>query len=363
MNVTDKLLKGKSDIHFFLMAALAKGERYNMANIKTDRYEGAMLGVAVGDALGAPLEFMSESEIAKNYGTVREMLGGGWLNVEPGEVTDDTQMTLAVAEGLAAENNTAIDPLLTVGVNFLRWYRTRPKDIGATCHAVLSEMNEKYNIICVSDWHKVAKKLEKMTGGQTAGNGALMRTVYPALYFHSATKAENTAVNIARMTHWHKVSDQTVRLYTRVIHTIANSDMDVTEAKRVMEVTMASISAMWTQYGGKRLRPTGYSLDSLMCAINAIRNTDAFEDALVYAVNLGGDADTIGAITGGLAGAIYGASAIPLRWINALENEPNRKIVRLFYESQSTTYKDGENTLAIRLVDLARQAYKRNEQP
>lgn len=62
---------------------------------------GAMFGVAVGDALGAPLEFMSAKSIKQQHGTVRDMIGGGWLNVLPGEVTDDTQMTLAVAHGIA----------------------------------------------------------------------------------------------------------------------------------------------------------------------------------------------------------------------------------------------------------------------
>ena len=99
-------------------------------------------------------------------------------------------------------------------------------------------------------------------------------------------------------------------------------------------------------------KPTGYCLDSLRCAMQSIQRTDSFEDALVDAVNRGGDADTIGAITGGLAGAVYGASAIPLRWINALDNEPNRRTVRMFHAGK------GEgNALANRLIELAHRAY------
>ena len=96
--------------------------------------------------------------------------------------------------------------------------------------------------------------------------------------------------------------------------------------------------------------------------MNAIRDTDSFEDALVAAVNMGGDADTIGAITGGLAGAIYGASSIPLRWVNSLANQPNRKTVQLFYQSGGAAQQGNANTLGIRLIDLAHLAYRHHEQ-
>ena len=98
-----------------------------------------------------------------------------------------------------------------------------------------------------------------------------------------------------------------------------------------------------------------------MCAINAIVETDSFEAALVYATNLGGDADTIGAIAGGLAGAVYGASEIPLRWVNALANKPNRKTVQLFHKSKGAAQEGEANTLALRLLDLAHAAYDRRE--
>lgn len=107
--------------------------------------------------------------------------------------------------------------------------------------------------------------------------------------------------------------------------------------------------------------PTGYNIDSLVCAVNAIRDTGNFEDAVAYAVYRGWDADTIGAITGGLARAIYGASEIPLRWINALANEPNRKSVQLFCRDQGATY-EWDSALTLRLVDLAHIAYQQGEQ-
>jgi len=324
---------------------------------RIDRYEGAMLGTAVGDALGAPLEFMDAGMIAAGHGTVREMIGGGWLDVEPGEVTDDTQMMLAVAEGIVAEGDSTVAPFLLVGANFLRWFRTCPKDVGNTCAAVLSTMSRSDSIF-LADWHEAAEKEYKATGGRTAGNGALMRTVYPGLWYTHTSEAGNMAVKIAQMTHWHEMSNKTVQAYTEAVSTIANSEISVQEAKTELERIMQNIRRESAKHDGELIQPTGYCLDSLVCALNAVRDTDSFKDALVVAVNLGGDADTIGAITGGLAGAVYGASEIPLRWINALNNQPNRKTVQMFHESTGEVAKGSINTLAIRLIELAHEAYR-----
>lgn len=304
-----------------------------------DRYEGAMIGVAVGDALGAPLEFMSADGIRRAHGTVREMIGGGWLSVEPGEVTDDTQMTLAVAEGIALGKQ---DALLQIGENFLTWYATHPKDVGGTCAAVLEEMSRRHPE-SAADWRVSAQELYRRTNGQTAGNGALMRTVYPALWYEDRDMAAKTAVQIGQMTHWHRNSDQAIRMYTIAVHKIANSDTSAKEAREWLKNLVVL---------GEEPRPTGYCLDSLKCAVMSILRTDSFEEALVDTVNRGGDADTIGAIAGGLAGAIYGASRIPNRWKDALDNEPNRRTVRMFHAGQDTG-----NTLLTRLTELARMAY------
>ncbi len=88
-----------------------------------DRIRGALYGVAVGDALGGPLEFMSDRQICDAYGRVTDMIGGGWLNLKPGEVTDDTQMTLCVARGIldALEGDNGLDLVASVGQQFIAW--------------------------------------------------------------------------------------------------------------------------------------------------------------------------------------------------------------------------------------------------
>lgn len=104
-----------------------------------DKIGGALFGVAVGDALGAPLEFMNEEEIRHKHGTVKEMIGGGWLDVEPGEVTDDTQMTIATAQGIAMHPE---NPEPWVGRNFAEWALGGPKDIGGTCSSAITNARQ-----------------------------------------------------------------------------------------------------------------------------------------------------------------------------------------------------------------------------
>ena len=103
----------------------------NLAN----KIGGALFGVAVGDALGAPLEFMNAKEIQHKHGTVKEMIGGGWLNVKPGEVTDDTQMTIAAALGVAMHPD---NPEPWAGKHFAEWAMGGPKDIGGTCRSAIT---------------------------------------------------------------------------------------------------------------------------------------------------------------------------------------------------------------------------------
>ena len=334
-----------------------------------NRYEGALLGVAVGDALGAPLEFMTAEQIRqKHAGEVTEMIGGGWLSVEPGEVTDDTQMTLAVAEGIA-EGGSNEDKYSFIGENFLRWYATSPKDIGNTCASVIRKAVD-LDLVWQSEWEAAAEQLWKQTNGGTAGNGALMRTVYPAIYYKNTFTAQEVAVNIGRMTHYHPDSDSTVSEYVRAIHIIANSpEMTIEQAKQTATAGRSEVERVKQKMKGTTAaEPTGWAVDSLLCAYDAIDKTDSFEDALIYATNLGGDADTIGAITGGLAGAIYGAEAIPSRWVDALNNEPNAKTVRLFEEGYKDTAPESlpegyqPNILALRLAELAMIAYKRSHE-
>lgn len=294
-----------------------------------DKVLGALLGVAVGDALGAPLEFMSAEEIRSKYVTVRDMIGGGWLNVAPGEITDDTEMTLAVAEGIVESPR---DPVPAIGRRFMEWYDSEPKDIGNCCRAVIADakMNGAKTL---QDWHEAAQRVNDDTGGRTAGNGALMRTIYVPLYY-GIEQGSRAASAIGRMTHANDDSTLALIAYTWAVADITGVDEDIYRrgeigavwGKERIEYRMKRVREITDE---KTLRPDGYVLNSLVCAINAIRDTGSFRNALIRAVNLGGDADTIGAITGGLAGAVYGANAIPQRWVNTLDSRIVKRMEKL----------------------------------
>jgi ADP-ribosyl-[dinitrogen reductase] hydrolase len=116
-------------------------------------------------------------------------------------VTDDTQMTLAVAAGILERSN---EPVPAVGRQFINWYKTEPKDIGNACRTAIGNallIKDTIDNGTVEAWELAAKQADKQLRGQTGGNGALMRTIYPALYYDKY--CGNFAAEIGAMTHQH----------------------------------------------------------------------------------------------------------------------------------------------------------------
>lgn len=259
-----------------------------------DKIRGALYGVAIGDALGGPLEFMTAAEIQKKHGRVTEMIGGGWLDLEPGETTDDTAMTLCVAYGILEK---PAKPYQAIGRRFIEWYKSGPKDIGMACASSIRHAMDNGG-----DWWEASHKTQAESGRPVEGNGALMRTIYPALYYTDEDIRRLATRGIATMTHMGAQSANICEEYVEDVHKAITGE-----------------GIWWKLTPGSR--PTGYVVDSYNNAIEAITQTRTFEDALVEAVNRGGDADTIGAICGGMAGAMYGYDKIPERWIESLAEE------------------------------------------
>ena len=295
--------------------------------------KGALYGVAVGDALGAPLEFMSAEQIERRHGLVTDMIGGGWLNVEPGEITDDTQMTLAVAEGILEKPE---NPIEAIGERFIAWARNGPKDIGGTCsRSIHGAAAGGIKRPPEDAWFKASKDTAKANGNRSGGNGALMRTVYPGLYYNQRLEAVEVATAVAQMTHWDENSNRACEIYTDMLYLITeavNNDEDDRVSRRLAEAlagTEYDIVELLIDADEHTCNPTGYVVDSFRCAIISIYTTRTFKDAIIKAANLGGDADTIAAIAGGLAGAVYGYDAIPERWIKELAPEVKERLDRL----------------------------------
>lgn len=282
-----------------------------------DKIKGALYGVAIGDALGGPLEFMSAEEIQAEHGLVTEMIGGGWLDLNPGETTDDTAMTMCVAYGIL--ENPSI-PYQAIGRRFIEWKAGGPKDIGMTCALAIDYAQNR----CKNDWWEAAHLAEAQMHGRSDGNGALMRTIYPALYYTDEKKRRLVTRGIALMTHTGKTSAEICEAYVEIV----SSAIHGREAAPYSYLTPEG-----------QHEPNGYVVNTYANVMQAITETGSFEEALVNAVNRGGDADTNGAIAGGLAGAIYGYEEIPQRWIDAL---PEGIKIQLDYFAQIAYEKQTE---------------------
>lgn len=264
-----------------------------MATIQS-KIKGALYGFAIGDAMGATTEFMDEVQIKKRYGEVRDIIGGGWLHLKAGEVTDDTQMTMCVCEAIELGTiycNEKGDDFNDIMLdrccfNFVNWYRSDPKDIGGCCSRVIGK---SIRLIKYEDWQVIADDSNSL------GNGSLMRTLPIIL----AGQSEDLAISQGRLTHNNIVCDHAISMYYKNVNDLIYYDTFRNTAKQLSN-------------------PTGHVLKTLNNALYWAQHTRTLEEAILGAVNHGGDADTIAAITGSLVGALYGFEAIPQRWIDQL---------------------------------------------
>ena len=276
-----------------------------------DRALGAYLGLAIGDALGATVEFMTAREITATYGIHRELIGGGWLHLKPGHVTDDTQMSLALGEAIL--NSPGGWDLQKVAESFVTWMRSHPPDIGQTCRRGIRR-------------YLVDGSLQAPFSEDSAGNGAVMRNLPVILATLDDPAAGQTrSLEQSRFTHHHPYADAAVIALGEITRDwILGADF-TTGVKRA--------HSLGRSYPLFRFRPwsggtSGYVVDTVQTVFDAVINTDSFESCLVRAVNRGGDADTIGALAGQLAGALYGANGIPSRWRRRLDPNVTAAIQR-----------------------------------
>jgi ADP-ribosyl-[dinitrogen reductase] hydrolase len=267
-----------------------------------NRCKAVLLGVAVGDALGAPVEFMTPGEIAAKYGSLDEMVGGGWLRLKPGQVTDDTEMTLCLARGIV---NSGYWDLRAIAGEFAGWLKSRPIDVGDTCRRGIRNFMLK-------------GELETPSNQWDAGNGALMRVTPVALYtFGSDELLEKYSREQGHLTHNHPLSDAACITYGRMAQ-MALQGAEKSRLRREAERLVAEYPTFrYDPYPGLA---TGYVVDTIQTVFHHFFRSRSFEECVVTTVNQGGDADTTGAIAGGLAGAYYGLEDIPRRWLKKLDS-------------------------------------------
>lgn len=279
-----------------------------------ERALGAYLGLAVGDALGATVEFLTATEIRQQYGQLRDIVGGGWLKLKPGQVTDDTQMALAM--GAAILESGGWD-LRNIAAHWLAWLKSKPIDVGNTCRRGLVRFGREGT-------------LESPLSDGDAGNGALMR-VLPAILFAHRDRAllARCVIEQAHVTHHHPFSDAATLCFARMV-----ADLLAGGHWRDHLITLRGCAkALVDTHRQFRFEPypkraTAYVVDTVQTVLHGFFSTDSFESCLIETVNCGGDADTTGAIAGMLAGAHYGVGAIPARWLKRLDPAVRREIER-----------------------------------
>lgn len=279
------------------------------------RYEGTLLGLAAGDALGGAVEFTPRSALARSFPDgVREIAGGGPHDLRKGEVTDDTAMALAIARACTPEG---ID-LDRVAANFLDWYRSDPKDIGITTSRALAKLDAGV------PWREVGDRMTAETPGKLAGNGSVMRCAPIALRFrHDRDRLRQVSLDVARMTHPDPMATWgSVALNQAIAHLLDGGSLDGIVDAAVADVENNDVVDTLRGAGGREYAAVGsggFVLDTLGAAFWTIAHRHSAEEAIVTAVSMGDDTDTTGAVTGALVGARYGVEAIPERWLNVLE--------------------------------------------
>lgn len=285
---------------------------------------GAFFGAAVGDALGGPAELLSAEEIQEKYGVLTEMIGGGWLNLEPGEYTDDTQMIIAVAKGILASPHS---PGEEIGRAFIRWYQSKPKDIGKTT------LMSFRNYLRLGNWPEAAR-LTANTLNKLDSNGGLMRTLPVTFgYWNNLLAMAKWSAKICSMTHYSQEGMTCCIFYNILVYFAGLRESSkreiITQALHTTDKFCKTLNIQPTKFfwhiihhiqkGTPRIIPRGNVLDTLAASLQSFLYTGSFEEALVEVVNRGDDTDTAGTVTGGLAGAYYGYSSIPSRWLSDLK--------------------------------------------
>lgn len=289
-------------------------------SLLANRYRGALLGLAAGDALGTTLEFQPRPEV----NVVTDIVGGGPFNLRPGDWTDDTSMALGLAHSLLRRRTFDAEDQMRL---FVSWWKEGTFsstntcfDIGATTSAALQKFLETGEPMAGSDEPR------------SAGNGSLMRLAPVVLFYASEPwDALTFAAESSKTTHAAVEAVDACRFFASLLlgalsgedkETILSPgytpDKHYWGSHPLIEAIDKIAKGSYKNKSRSEIKSTGYVVHSLEAALWAFYNSQSFEEGAINAVNLGGDADTIGAIYGQLAGAFYGETGIPIRWITKL---------------------------------------------
>ncbi|MBL8019901.1 MAG: ADP-ribosylglycohydrolase family protein [Leptospirales bacterium] len=293
--------------------------------MKRGALEGTLIGIAIGDALGVPVEFRKRSELQAN--PVTDFTGFGTHDQPPGTWSDDTSLTLCLVEAL---------------LDGLDYGRIAQKFVSWRYNGYMTAHGETFDI-----GNATAQAIFRLRAGceptlagdldeHANGNGSLMR-IAPIAFFTSSMELETRrriVFDVAGITHGHPRSKFGCWLFTEFLRNIARGQ----SKEEALSVAHASIQS-WVDAQGpgitewihfarctpliqdlpmEEIKSTGYVVHTLEASLWCFLRSETFADAVLAAVNLGDDTDTTGAVAGAMAGAFYTTSTIPQRWIDQL---------------------------------------------
>lgn len=278
---------------------------------RRDRALGAFVGLAVGDAVGTTLEFSARDREPR----LEDMVGGGPFRLQPGEWTDDTAMALALAESLAATGTLDCRDLMD---RFVRWRRDGEYSCTGACFDIGNTVSA-----ALGRYRGTGDPLAGSTDPRSAGNGSLMRLAPVAVRFwHDRPRLDATAAEQSRTTHGTAEAVDACRAYAALLaDAIAGAPRAEVLAKRTFEGAPAIAKIMngsWRGRAREDIESSGYVVHTLEAALWSVARTGHFRSAVLLAANLAHDADTVAAVAGQLAGALYGLNGIPDDWLEKL---------------------------------------------
>ena len=303
----------------------------------TNIWLNGIMGVVVGDALGCPVQFETREEVARH--PVTGMRGHGTFNLPEGSWTDDSSLTIALLESILRTGTIDLDDIMG---NFMKWLYD----------GEFTPYGQSYDIgrgtMQAIDRYRKNRKAKKCGGDEewNNGNGSLMRIMPACIYCsEKVTRGEfserdaiDTIHAVGGLTHAHIRSNSACGLYFFMVKQILTGDGSLQEK---MQDGLSKGFSFYESYladkenlhyydrlkdldtfkdlPADKIKSSGYVVDALEAAVWSLITTNSFDQALLKAVNLGDDTDTVGAIAGGLAGLFFGYDAIPEGWLSAIK--------------------------------------------